>query len=468
MKYYELYNQVLDLLPSKDLKQAIANHHTVLKPIELVKIIEGYAKSFDHRIILLEGLKDCTDDRAVIEFIERQIQYHLNSRAKFVSEDDGSVFELLIKETPDSYEEHYLCTSISAAMRYIPLFFQEYECAPNVDTYFEIKKRKIIGEHDAFQEDYIASCYLNDKAEPLTYGACGIKRNYCDGRCFDCNQTCIYNIQIGFPIFLDNLALVRYKTGNKHSYGIHLNNITDDDTIYVLDLANEVMVYKDFKNDFYAHEHIDAPLVEKVDLQDVPDDIRKTYEAYVSYRHECGLDTQREMIVVPYDSCWKTRFETIKNNLQKLFRDKDIEIKHFGSTSIEGMSAKPIIDIMILVDEISLIDKYTDELTSQGYHAKGENGIDGRRYFVKYAPNGTDHTEHIHCYDRTNPHVKNELLFCEYLKNNKEAFKEYQAVKLEAMEKYRYDPDKYCEYKSACIDKLLAQAKSHYKKIGRT
>ena len=466
MKYTELYNQVLDLIPSKDLKQAIKKNHTVFKPIELAEIIERYAKSFDQRIMMFEELKDCIDDCAVIEFIERQVQYHLDSRARFISEDDGSVFELLIKETPDGYEERYLCTSFEAAIRYIPLFFQEYECAPNADTYYEIKKRKIIGELEAFQEDCIASCYLNNNAEPLTYDACDIERNHCDGRCFDCNQTCFYNIEIGFPVFLDNLALVRYKTGNKHSYGIHLNNITDDDTIYVLDLANEVMTYKDYKNDFYAHDHIDAPLVEKVDLQDVPDDIRKTYETYIAYRHECGLDTQREMIVVPYDPCWKAQFETIKKHLEKIFRDKNIEIKHFGSTSIEGMSAKPIIDIMILVDDISLIDEYSDELTSQGYHAKGENGIDGRRYFIKYAPNGVDHTEHIHCYNRTNPHVKNELMFCEYLKDNKEAFEEYQAVKLEAMEKYRYSPDKYCEHKSACIDKLLEQAKKHYKKIG--
>lgn len=286
MMYQELQSQVIELIWSKSLREAIANEKTVFKPLELVKIIEDHAHSFAQRIEMFKALQKCIDEREVIALVERLIEYHLRSRDAFLSEDNGCIYELHIKEKPNDYLERYVCSSYSAAMRLIPMFFTEYECTPSKEAYYEIQKRKIIGENDLFFEDFVASCYLNEHLEPLEYVAHGIVRDNCDNRCFECDRICLFNMEIAYPTFLDDLEFVRYVQGKEESYGVHLKNITNDDTIYILDLRSHVMMYKDFENSFYAHDHIDPPLVDKVAPQDMPDVIRDVYDAYVLYHRD--------------------------------------------------------------------------------------------------------------------------------------------------------------------------------------
>ena len=67
--------------------------------------------------------------------------------------------------------------------------------------------------------------------------------------------------------------------------------------------------------------------------------------------------TMRTMEVVTYDPNWKTMFEAEEKILKSILSDEIIKIEHFGSTSIEGLSAKPIIDIMALVKNIEQIER---------------------------------------------------------------------------------------------------------------
>ena len=168
---------------------------------------------------------------------------------------------------------------------------------------------------------------------------------------------------------------------------------------------------------------------------------------------------KREMTIVPYDPAWKERFEALRCRLHELLEGTEISILHFGSTAIEGMWAKPIIDMMILVKDISIIDSYSAVLESQGFCPKGENGIPGRRYFKKLSPDGINHIAHVHCYEPDHPHVKNEMLFCRYLQEEASAFERYLAIKREAAKLYRFDPKAYSEHKTETINHLLAEAK---------
>lgn len=168
---------------------------------------------------------------------------------------------------------------------------------------------------------------------------------------------------------------------------------------------------------------------------------------------------KREMLIVPYDPTWKEQFEAIRCQLQELLKGTEVSILHFGSTAVEGMWAKPIIDIMILVKSISVIDCYSTVLESHGFFPKGENGIPGRRYFKKYGPDGINHIAHVHCYEQDHPHVKDELLFCRYLQENSFAFEQYLSIKREAAKLYRYDPKGYSEHKANIVNILLEEAK---------
>lgn len=172
----------------------------------------------------------------------------------------------------------------------------------------------------------------------------------------------------------------------------------------------------------------------------------------------------REMVVVPYDDMWLEIYEKEKDILLDIFGDIIVDIQHFGSTSIKGLSAKPIIDIMIVVDDITQIDNYNHFMENYGYRVRGENGIKGRRYFVKLSSdNSGNHTHHIHIYQKGNPHVSDELMFRDYLRIDNEAFKEYERIKMEASLKFRFSPRKYVDAKYDCIMSIMDKANLYYK-----
>ena len=171
---------------------------------------------------------------------------------------------------------------------------------------------------------------------------------------------------------------------------------------------------------------------------------------------------QREMILVPYDSKWANQFEQIKNRLSVVFGELALDIQHFGSTSIIGMSAKPIIDVMVIVKDITQVDGLNNKMREFGYIAKGENGVTGRRYYQMFALDGINHTQHIHCYEKENPHAIDELMFRDYLRVDRISFNEYQNIKKEAAEKYRFSPQEYTDYKLECVERIMKKAKTYY------
>lgn len=87
--------------------------------------------------------------------------------------------------------------------------------------------------------------------------------------------------------------------------------------------------------------------------------------------------------VVPFNSEWKGEYFKEAGRIRSIMKNEIIKIYHIGSTSIPGIYAKPIIDILIEVSDIDNVDKYNKGLESLGYIAKGEFGIEGRRFFIK-------------------------------------------------------------------------------------
>ena len=79
----------------------------------------------------------------------------------------------------------------------------------------------------------------------------------------------------------------------------------------------------------------------------------------------------RDMRVVPYDGQWPTQFEAVKAALAAIFGDLAVDIQHVGSTSIVGMWAKPILDIIVLVTDIAAVDGLTDRMEMAGYFPEG-------------------------------------------------------------------------------------------------
>ncbi|MEZ7172705.1 GrpB family protein [Sporosarcina sp. OR05] len=166
--------------------------------------------------------------------------------------------------------------------------------------------------------------------------------------------------------------------------------------------------------------------------------------------------------VTPYSVKWKSDFETESKRLQAIFGAEVINIHHIGSTSVCGLVAKPIIDIMPVVKDISLIDKYTDEMDRIGYEAKGENGIPGRRYFQK---GGNERTHHVHIYEQGSRDIERHLAFRDYLRVHPNIAKQYGDLKERLANQFPDDIDAYIDGKAEFASEIERQAVRWYRQL---
>lgn len=152
----------------------------------------------------------------------------------------------------------------------------------------------------------------------------------------------------------------------------------------------------------------------------------------------------RKVEVLAYDPSWQTRFEEEAGKLTRLFGEELVAIYHIGSTSVEGLAAKPIIDLMPVVRDIERVDAYTERMEALGYRGLGEYGIPKRRYFRK----GEDvRTVHVHIFEDGSPDVVRHLAFRDYLRAFSEVRDEYGALKQQLAEQHPDDMEGYIQGK---------------------
>jgi len=158
--------------------------------------------------------------------------------------------------------------------------------------------------------------------------------------------------------------------------------------------------------------------------------------------------SKRIIQVVPYDSDWPQQFKCEAKKLYRALSNITCNIEHIGSTSVPGLAAKPIIDILISVHNIKAFDLEQSNLVSLGYEAKGEFGIAGRRYFQK---GGNQRTHHVHVYQEGSEHLTRHIAFRDYLVANTDIAIAYQKVKLSAVQLCNNDSEQYQALKNDFI-----------------
>lgn len=162
----------------------------------------------------------------------------------------------------------------------------------------------------------------------------------------------------------------------------------------------------------------------------------------------------KHVVVLPYDEKWKHDFLDIKNELSQALGELAISIEHVGSTSVEGLAAKPIIDIDVVVKKERINDAIL-ALKSIGYIHEGNLGIPGREAF---AYEGKEHLQQHHLYvcPEDSLELKRHLAFRDYLRTHPAAVEEYSKIKMEAAKLYPEDIDKYIEHKGSVIEKIYS------------
>jgi GrpB-like predicted nucleotidyltransferase (UPF0157 family) len=163
-----------------------------------------------------------------------------------------------------------------------------------------------------------------------------------------------------------------------------------------------------------------------------------------------------KVIVLAYDPTWKEAFEEIKREIESAIGDLIIGIEHVGSTSVEGMSAKPCIDLDVIIKDTVILDAVVAKLETIGYIHEGDLGIKDREAF-KYSNKPHLMTHHLYVCPQCSEELHRHIIFRDFLRSDPEAVKKYSAIKEKAAELFPDDIDQYIKYKTPCIEELYRQ-----------
>jgi len=159
----------------------------------------------------------------------------------------------------------------------------------------------------------------------------------------------------------------------------------------------------------------------------------------------------REVKVVPCDPSWKDQFRAEVEDLNRSLNAEVVRISHIGSSSIHGLSARPLIDVMVKVSDIENADELNSAMINGGYTPRVEFGVSGRRYFFK----GTEdmHTHHEHVFGADHPEAMRHLAFRDNLSLHPESVRKFGELEEKPVKQFPDDIQTYMDGKEALIKK---------------
>ena len=164
------------------------------------------------------------------------------------------------------------------------------------------------------------------------------------------------------------------------------------------------------------------------------------------------------IVIANYDPRWPAMFEQERVHILQAIGDWLVDIEHVGSTSVPGLAAKPIIDIMPGVRSLADAPQIIEPMTRLGYEyiPEYEEQMPGRRYFRK--PAGPEFVNrrnvHVHIVETTSDFWRRHIAFRDYLRRHPEACAEYAALKRRLAAEFGSDREGYTEAKTEFITRI--------------
>ena len=168
----------------------------------------------------------------------------------------------------------------------------------------------------------------------------------------------------------------------------------------------------------------------------------------------------QHITVLNYDPEWPLKYERERKAIAEILDGNGISIYHIGSTSVPGLAAKPIIDMMAVVRSLEKVDDARGKFSELGYEYLGEFGIAGRRYFRK---GGDERTHQIHIFQADDwNNIERHLAFRDYMRTHEKERAEYDKIKTALAQRFPYDIDGYCDGKDAFVREMEKRALLEY------
>lgn len=172
--------------------------------------------------------------------------------------------------------------------------------------------------------------------------------------------------------------------------------------------------------------------------------------------------SQEPITVVDYDPEWVDAYEKEERQIRNATGEYLEEIEHIGSTSVPGLAAKPVVDIVAGVETLEDADRCIEPLQTLGwnYVPELEESIPDRRYFRKM--DSGNHTHHLHMVETTSNWWNRHILFRDYLREHPEVVREYEDLKRELAEQHRWNVSEYTGAKTDFIQNVEERARRYY------
>ncbi|MFC5734911.1 GrpB family protein [Cytobacillus gottheilii] len=157
-----------------------------------------------------------------------------------------------------------------------------------------------------------------------------------------------------------------------------------------------------------------------------------------------------------YNLNWETQFEYEKKRIVDVLGDNVVGIEHIGSTSIKGLEAKAIIDIIVGVHYLDEVSNFVIPLSKIEYEYVDKPEFKERRFFRKEV--WGQGTCHLHICEINSSEWIEKILFRDYLRLHPHAAKEYASLKKELASKYKFDRPTYTKKKEPFIKTIIEKA----------
>lgn len=158
--------------------------------------------------------------------------------------------------------------------------------------------------------------------------------------------------------------------------------------------------------------------------------------------------------IVPHNPYWSAIAKEESSLLATAIGSNLVAIHHIGSTAIPGIAAKPVIDLLPVVRDLSFLDQSQRSIEALGYGWRGEHGLPGRRYCFRDDPQTGCRLFQLHCYQDGSPAVDRHLAFRDCLRRDPALAKEYEAEKRRCQALHPDDSHAYTDCKGDWIKQV--------------
>ena len=186
--------------------------------------------------------------------------------------------------------------------------------------------------------------------------------------------------------------------------------------------------------------------------------LEETVQAILDKIQSVGLK-RGTVKVVAYNPDWSQEFEAEKQRLLDTFGDKILAIEHIGSTSIPGLAAKPIIDMVAAIKSFDDLPEFVNGLQKLGYEYMPERMFDDRKFFPKGSQENRTH--HLNLVLQDNPEQWTKpIAFRDYLRTHETKRSEYAEIKTNLAKQYANDRATYTKLKDSFFQSIIDKALS--------